>query len=277
LATDYKSEISKIPIVVKYELLKQVRRLRLYGLLIIGSVVTAVVVVLLAAFTRASGASAALPFSSLVVGLGGVGDFALIAGVFFSGDSISSEFEQKTGYLMFVNPIKRTTLLIGKYLSTCIACTLIVLMPYLILSLSVIAMFGAFPAELFYSFLLAVLYSWSIAALTYVFSSVFKGTMGASILPFLLLFFVFPLITVGMEFGGYEPFIFLNYGGDTIYNILSNPYPPHEFSVSASSGGITLTITEFSATLAEGIVIMASYLILSLVVSAVLIRRRQMA
>ncbi len=275
MATNYKSEISKIPIVVKYELLKQVRRFRLYGLLLIGSLVTAVAIVL-AVSSRISGASA-LNFSLIIVEFGEVGNFALIGGVFFSGDSISSEFEHKTGYLLFANPIKRTTLLIGKYLSSCIACALIVSMPYLILSLSVIIMFGSFPVELLYSFLLAVLYASSIAALTFVFSSLFKGSMGASILPFLLLFFVFPLIGFAMGFGGIEPFMFLNYGGGTIVNTLSNPYPPHSFSISASSGGITLTITQFFAGLAEGIIIMVSYLVVSLILSALLVRRRQMA
>jgi ABC-type transport system involved in multi-copper enzyme maturation permease subunit len=277
VATEYKSEISKIPIVVRYELLKQVRRLRLYGLLVIGSIVTAVVIVIVAAVSGVPNASSALDFSLVIVDFGEVTNFALIAGVFFSGDSISSEFEHKTGYLMFANPIKRTTLLLGKYLSSCIACALIVAMPYLILSLSIIVMTGSLPVELFYSFLLAVLYACSIAALTFVFSSLFKGTMGASILPFLLLFFVFPLISVAIGFGGYEPFMFLNYAGGTIVNVLSNPYPPHEFSISTSSAGITITITQFFASLSEGIIIMSSYLVLSLVLSAILVRRRQMA
>jgi ABC-type transport system involved in multi-copper enzyme maturation permease subunit len=149
-------------------------------------------------------------------------------------------------------------------------------MPYLILSLSVVLMTGSFPVELFYSFLLAVLYACSVAALTFIFSSLFKGTMGASVLPFLLLFFVFPIITLVIELGGYEPLMFLNYGGGTIVNVLSNPYPPHEFSISASSGGMTITVTQFYAGLAEGIIIMGSYLIVSLVLSAILIRRRQM-
>jgi ABC-2 type transport system permease protein len=277
----YKSEISKVPIVVKYELLKQVRRFRLYGLMLVGSLVTFAGVVLAAALGPSLGLLTPLDFVYLAISAGGslfgLSAFAVIAGVFFSGDAISSEFENKTGYLMFVNPIKRTTLLIGKYLSSCIACVLLVSIPYLLVSVSVIVVFGKFPPEILLSFLFAVLYTCSVSALTFVFSSSFKGSMGASVLPFLLFYFVFPVISSVIMLGDIEPFIFLNYGAQVIYNILLNPYPPNKISIPFGSGGITIVITEYYAALAEGIVIMVSYLVVSLILSALLVRRRQMA
>jgi ABC-type transport system involved in multi-copper enzyme maturation permease subunit len=277
MATNYKSEISKIPIVVRYELLKQVRRFRLYGILLIGSVTTGLAITMGAILLGGAGASSALDFSYVIVDLGQVSLFALIAGVFFSGDSISSEFEQKTGYLMFANPIKRTTLLLGKYLAACIACALVVSMPYLITSLGVLAIFGVLPSELLQSYLFAVLYACSVSALTFVFSSLFKGSMGASVLPFLLLFFVFPIISAVAMFGDFEPFVFLNYGAQIISNILLNPYPPNRQSIPLGAAGINMTLTEYSAGIAEGIIIMVSYLVVSLIISAILVRRRQMA
>jgi ABC-type transport system involved in multi-copper enzyme maturation permease subunit len=281
VATNYKSEISKIPIVVKYELLKQVRRLRLYGVMLAGSLVTGVGLVLALVLGSSLGGIDALGFALLVVSMGGsllgLQAFAVIAGVFFSGDAISSEFEHKTGYLMFANPIKRTTLLVGKYFSTCISCLLALAIPYLLVSLAVIMKFGEFPPEIFASFLFAVLYAWSVSALTFVFSSLFRGAMGATALPFLLFYFVFPLISgIIMELGGIEPFIFLNYGADIMYNVLSNPYPPHKISFAISVEGYTLQYTTYYAGLAEGLIIMLSYLIVSLIISALLMRRRQM-
>lgn len=277
LATNYKTEISKIPIVVKYELLKQVRRFRLYGILLIGSVATGLAISLGAILLPGTGISSAPDFAYLIVSLGQISLFALIAGVFFSGDAVSSEFEQKTGYLMFANPVTRTTLLIGKYLSACIACVLVVSMPYLIMVVGILAIFGALPSELLLSYVFAVLYACSVAALTFVFSSLFKGSMGASVLPFLLLFFVFPIIGAMAMLGNFEPFIFLNYGAQIISNVLLNPYPSNKISIPFGSGGISITITEYYAGLAEGLIIMVSYLIVSLILSAILIRRRQMA
>lgn len=277
MATKYKSEISKIPIVVKYELLKQVRRFRLYGILLIGSITTGLAITLGAILLGVISASSALDFSYVIVDLGQVSLFALIAGVFFSGDSISSEFEQKTGYLMFANPIKRTSFLLGKYLAACIACVLVISMPYLIISVGVLAIFGVLPSELLLSYLFAVLYACSVSALTFVFSALFKGSMGASVLPFLLMFFVFPIISAVAMFGNFEPFIFLNYGSQIIFNVLLNPYPPNKMSIPFGSAGISFTLTEYFAGIAEGIIIMVSYLIVSLILSTILIRRRQMA
>jgi ABC-type transport system involved in multi-copper enzyme maturation permease subunit len=77
--------------------------------------------------------------------------------------------------------------------------------------------------------------------------------------------------------GDIEPFVFLNYGGNIVYNVLLNPYPPNKISIPFGSGGISITITEYYAGLPEGIIIMLSYLIVSLILSAILIKRRQMA
>jgi ABC-2 type transport system permease protein len=277
----YRREISKVPIVVKYELLKQVRRFRLYGLMLAGSLVTFAGIVIATVLGSSLGPITALTFVYLAVSAGGnlfgLTAFVVIAGVFFSGDAISSEFEYKTGYLMFVNPIKRTTLLMGKYFSSCIACILMITIPYLVVSFGVILIFGEFPSEILLSYLLAVLYACSVSALTFVFSSLFKGSMGATVLPFLLFYLIFPIISSLIMLGDIEPFVFLNYGGNIVYNVLLNPYPPNKISIPFGSGGISITITEYYAGLPEGIIIMLSYLIVSLILSAILIKRRQMA
>jgi ABC-type transport system involved in multi-copper enzyme maturation permease subunit len=178
---------------------------------------------------------------------------------------------------MFANPIKRTTLLLGKYFSTCISCLIALAMPYLLVYLVVILKFGQLPPEIFASYLFAVLYACSVSALTFIFSALFKGAMGATALPFLLFYFIFPVISgVLMELGGIEPFIFLNYGADIMYNVLSNPYPPQKISTVVTVEGISVQYTFFFAQLVEGLIIMLSYLVVSLIISIVLMRRRQM-
>jgi ABC-2 type transport system permease protein len=277
---NFREEISKLPIVVRYETLKQVRRRRLTGLLFLGSAITAVAMVIGAVLLPTVpmiGTMNALGFSQYAVGMGEVSLFGLIAAVAFSGDSVSSEFEQKTGYLIFPNPIKRFTLLIGKYVSCCIAAALVISMPYLIISVGVAIMYGELPVQLIVSYLFSLLYVCSVVALTLAFSSLFKGAMGASVLPFILLFFGFPIIMAMMMFGGIEPFMFLNYGSDIITDILMNPYPAHQVTYPVGAAGIYLNITTFAPTVEEGIIIILFYLVVSLIVSALLIRRRQMA
>jgi len=278
LPVDFKDEVKKIPIVVRYELLKQVRRFRFYGLLLVGSIVTGLAMALGAVYLPSLGDVDARAFSYFIVSGGQVSLFGLIAGVFFSGDAIASEFEQKTGYLIFPNPIKRITLLIGKYLSCCIAAALVITVPYLIISAGVLAITGDFVGELFLSYVFALLYTCSVVSLTFVFSSLFKGAMGASVLPFVLLFFVFNILTAVMGLGGVEPFMFLGYAETIISNIFLIPFPPHQMSFPITADSmIAMVVTVFNATVAEGILIMVSYLVMGLVLSAFLIRRRQMA
>nr|MDO8100077.1 ABC transporter permease [Candidatus Njordarchaeota archaeon] len=278
MQVNFMDEIKKLPIVVRYELLKQVRRFRLYGLLLIGSVATGLAMALGAVYLPSIGTLDARALSYFIVYGGQVSFFGLIAGVFVSGDAIASEFEHKTGYLIFPNPMKRTTLLIGKYLSCCIAATLVVTMPYLIISIGVLALTGQFVGELFLSYAFCVLYTCSIVSLTFVFSSLFKGTMGASVLPFLLMFFVFPIIAGSMELGGVEPFMLLSYSGSIISNIFIIPFPPHKVSIPISVGGtIYMEVTYFYPDVVEGVSIMVCYLVVGLILSILLARRRQMA
>jgi ABC-type transport system involved in multi-copper enzyme maturation permease subunit len=240
-------------------------------------VTTLAAVILGLVFLGDIGGTSASSFSYLIISLGGVGYFGLIAGVFFSGDAIASEFEHKTGYLMFLNPITRTTLLVGKYLSSCIACALVITMPYFIVSLGVTLIYGELPAGLLLSYLFSIFYACSVASLTFVFSALFRGSMGASILPFILIFFVFPVIMAVLMIAGIEPLIFINYGSQIAQNILMDPYPPNRLTISIGAGGMGITVTEFYATVAEGIIIMGSYLAIGLILSALLLKRRQMA
>lgn len=269
-------QLRRLPVVVRYELLKQLRRFRLYGLLIIGSAATLAAVILGLVFLGDISGTSASDFSYLIISLGGLSYFGLIAGVFFSGDAISSEFEHKTGYLMFLNPVTRTTLLLGKYLSSCIACMLVVTLPYFVISLGVTLIYGELPAGLLLSYVFALFYAFSVTALTFVFSSLFRGSMGASILPFILIFFVFPVIMAVLMIAGIEPIIFINYGSQIMQNILLNPYPPNRLTFTIGAGGMGITVTEFYATVAEGVIIMGSYLAIGLILSALIMRRRQM-
>ena len=277
MPSTFAEQLRKLPIVVKYELLKQLRRFRLYGLLIIGSIATLAAVILGLVFLGDISGTSASDFSYLIINFGEVGYFGLIAGVFFSGDAVSSEFEHKTGYLMFLNPVTRTTLLVGKYFSSCIACVFVVTMPYFIVSLGVTLIYGVLPVGVLLSYLFTIFYACSVASLTFVFSALFRGSMGASILPFLLIFFVFPVIMAVLMIAGIEPIIFINYGAQIAQNILLNTYPPNRLAYSIGAGGFGITVTEFYATVAEGVIIMGSYLVIGLVLSALIMSRRQMA
>jgi len=124
-------EREKLKIVTKYELLKHVRRKRFYGALAI----TVLAVVLMIGLYRGLDVPGQIRgrikkqmldvpepererildqakisdnpefFAMFVTSMGAL---AVLGAVFFAGDAIASEFEQKTGYILFPNPVKRT-------------------------------------------------------------------------------------------------------------------------------------------------------------------------
>jgi len=127
------SEFEKLKVVTRYEFLKLVRRRRFYG-----TILMAVLIVSLAAalyrsldlpnqmreqlkklaenvpepvveglLNRAGIKDSPELFALFVASMGSL---TLIGAVFFSGDATASEFETRTGYLLFPNPVKRTTL-----------------------------------------------------------------------------------------------------------------------------------------------------------------------
>ena len=49
----------------------------------------------------------------------------LISVTLFGGDSLTSDFQDKTGYTLFTNPISRTSLLFGKFTAASITLTFV--------------------------------------------------------------------------------------------------------------------------------------------------------
>ena len=73
---------------------------------------------------------------------------AAIGAVFFAGDAIAGEFESKTGFLLFTNPIKRVVLWIGKYLAGFIAVTLLIVFTYIIIAIALVVIYQQVPIEI---------------------------------------------------------------------------------------------------------------------------------
>ena len=108
---------------------------------------------------------------------------AAIGAVFFAGDAIAGEFESKTGFLLFTNPIKRVVLWTGKYLAGLIAVASADNLSPISLSLLRCGDLssGAYR-RYFGSFGLCLLYASAVLSLTFFFSAISKGSMGATVM-----------------------------------------------------------------------------------------------
>jgi ABC-2 type transport system permease protein len=190
--------------------------------------------------------------------------------IFFGGDAISGEFQNKSGYFLVSKPIRRSAIYVGKYLGA------------LIPSLAIVGIFDAitlgdgiyhFGANIPVQFSESLVFTlvWLVAALglTFFFSSLFKTSATSILVSSMLLFFGFFIIASLLAGkAGIEPWFVLTYGSDIIGNALTpSGYPAH---LVTSEGK-----TAFNATIPEGLAIMAVYFTLTAVVGMVLFEKKE--
>ena len=108
------SELERLRVVIGYEFLKHIRRKRLW--VILGLTLIAELAVLIGLPVLMDGYPDNIMAMAAILTIGP--SMATIGAIFFAGDAIAGEFESKTGYILFTNPVRRITLLTGKYLAS---------------------------------------------------------------------------------------------------------------------------------------------------------------
>ena len=141
---------------------------------------------------------------------------ATIGAIFFAGDAIAGEFESKTGYILFTNPVRRITLVIGKYLASYAAVILLILFGYAIVSISLLTIYGDVPIETAKSFGLCLLYAGSVLSVTFFFSSVSKGAMGATVMTLLFIMVISGVIGGVLMMAGKPSWFLMSTAGDSM-------------------------------------------------------------
>jgi ABC-2 type transport system permease protein len=194
----------------------------------------------------------------------------IFCAIFFGGDAISGEFQNKSGYFLVAKPIRRSVIYIGKYLGALIP-SLVIIGVFTALTLANgIYYFGAvIPTQFSESFAFTLVWLVTALGLTFFFSSLFKTSATSILVSSMLLFFGFFIIAsqLGGK-AGVEPWFILTYGSDIIGNALSpSGYPAHIVTKGGS--------TAFSATIPQGLMIMAVYFIVTAVVGLILFERKE--
>lgn len=266
------SEFEKLKIVTKYELLKQFRRRRFYGALVL----TLLAVILVIALYKGLDIPGQLPpfipdspelFALFVTSAGAT--IPIFAAVFFAGDSIASEFEHKTGYILFPNPVKRSTLVLGKYIACLAVTALIVILAYVATAIALVGMYQRLPIEILGSLALALVYANSVLGIAFLFSSLLKGSMGATIATLLMIMLVFSVIEVSLIFANIEPWFMHGYAGDSIAAVYGIP-------LMAAFGGMMPGGMERTPDPTTSFFVMLGYFIIPFVLSIWLAKRREM-
>jgi ABC-type transport system involved in multi-copper enzyme maturation permease subunit len=266
------SEIGKLGIVARYEFLKHLRRKRLYVILGLTLITELAVLIILPLLMDGFPNNVLVMAAMLTVGP----SLATIGAVFFAGDAIAGEFENKTGFILFTNPVRRTTLVIGKYLASCAAVLMLIIFGYAIMCISLLVIYGEIPIETAQSFGLCLLFGGSVLSVTFFFSALSKGAMGATVITLVLVMVIFGIVESVLMMAG-EPYWFLlSAGGDSVtivfggFELIMEGLMP-----SGGMGLMPFSVEPLEIDLAA--YSMVGYMVIGFLLSLWITKRRQLA
>jgi ABC-2 type transport system permease protein len=279
------SSIAQVGIITRYEMSNYFRSRRFFILLGISLAIGVLLTVLVAYYgvgkiaTDQQGNITSVAFYTTWWGSFSATILVFFAAVFFGGDAISGEFQNKTGYFLVANPIRRSSIYIGKWFASLIASLIIVGIFTAITIANGLYYFGTsngLPWQFQESFLFTLVYLIAALGFTFFFSSLFKTSAMSIIVTAILLLFGFGLIddlVIGLA--NYEPWFSLAYGSGIISNVFTSPFPAHETSLTEHLGKRAIIATQFNASIPEGLAIMLLYFAITAVVGLVLFERKE--
>jgi len=258
--------------VARFEVLRQFRRRRMILLLVIGGFVAAALFAVLQFFGPAGGTaySYASTYASSVTIL------AALAATFFGADALLGEFEHRTGYVLFPQPVTRSSIFFGKLLAASGLASLTLGAYYAIMAGSTWFVMGTVPVEVAYSFLLGLLYTTAALGLAFLLSSALRSTTMSSVLTFALLFFVLMIVTTILAVAGVRPVGNLAFAGQTIPNILAGPYPEAYPGDGTSQFGPGDGFTQYSPAVDSSVAVMALWSVVCFGLALYVYRRKEM-
>src|SRR3989454_1837615 len=268
------TSIAQVGTITKYELLNYFRSRRFFVLLIIGIVISAIFTAVVGYYGIAYlNLTSALGFYSFWWG-NSITLVVILSGIFFGGDAISGEFQNKTGYFLVGNPLRRSSIYVGKWIAALTA-SLIIFAIYAAIAIgNGIYYFGAnLPYQFGESLIFSVLYLIAVLGFTFFFSSLFKSSSMSILVTAILFLFAFSLIQVIVSpLAQQEPWFIITYGSGIIVNVLTHPYPTTQ-TVRGGFRGDTSRV--FAVSIPEGIAILVGYFVVTAVLGLLLFERKE--
>jgi ABC-2 type transport system permease protein len=267
------SDVQQTAVIAKYDILKYLRSRRLLGILVIEALVLALITALIAtsdqSYTADEVVSQYANFTSILIILGAT---------LFGGDAIVSEYQSRTGYLLFPNPVKKISILSGKFISSIGAMSLLLLIYYAVAIVAGMILGDGLSTRVFSSLGLALLYGISAVAVAFLISAVMKGSTGSLILTFALFFLIFSIMTslIG-QLGGIKPWFMLDFAGSTLGYVMQDPYPTDSIQEFPVGDGTSITVNNFYPEIWLSIAVMIAYAVGSFILAYVFFKRREMS
>ncbi len=186
-------DIRQIFVVTKNEMIKSVRGRKFMASLILILLVFALITVV--PFVTGSGWGGKSVADILQSYLSYVSTFAVLVVGLIGSVAIVSEYEERTALILFTRPIKRTSIFVGKFISSLLLATALVLVYYIGIVAMLLIYHGTVPDHLIQSFCMCFMYLFAAIGIAFVFSSVLKRSSVCIIFSILTLLVVLPVIS----------------------------------------------------------------------------------
>jgi ABC-type transport system involved in multi-copper enzyme maturation permease subunit len=156
---------------------------------------------------------------------------------------------------------------------------LLVIFGYIITDIALFAIYGEIPSETFNSFGLCLLFGGAVLSITFFFSSISKGSMGATVITLVVIMVISGIVESVLVMAGKPYFYLPSTGGDSIalvyggMDIYENIIP----AGAAGMGGMDMFLDMKLPDIGHVAYSMTGYLIVCLALSLWISRRRQLA
>lgn len=194
-----------------------------------------------------------------------------------AGDAISQDFGRQ-GFFTLTQPVRRSEIMLARTVAAFAISAVSMLVWIGIGMASGYAFYTAFVANMGLILALSLLLVGAVVAFVVLFSSLFRSPNVSVTISVLVLWFIFPLISGVLELVGVEPWFLVTYAGDVIDDLAAASYPAHVVSLPVSTGasGPSITVTTYTPYVWEGAMIMAAYLVASLVLAWLVYSRKEL-
>lgn len=268
--------LNQAMVTTRYTFLDYIRSRRFAILLILMLVISAILTFVFAYRRPAAALIDPLAFYSTWWGMSAT-FVVILSGIFFGGDAISSEFQNRTGYFVLPNPVRRSSVYVGKYVAALIAASIVLAIFTLITVANGLYYFGFnVPGVFWESAFFDWIYLLAVLGFAFFISSAFKSGAYSILVSAVFLLFGFSLIEgLVADLANTEPWFVLSYGAEIVGNVLKTPYPPAVTTSTFGSGPHSFVLTTYNVAISEGLVILVGYFIVTAILGLFLFERKE--
>ena len=218
MASRFIDDIRQTGVVMSQELRKYLRGKKLIGFLVLVIAIIAIIY-LIYTLTDAEFPSESKDFILIYLQFATI--LAIVAVTLFSASLLVSEYEERTGLLLFTRPIKKGSIFVGKFLAGFIVSALVMIIYYLAVAIMSYFITGSIYGNLWTSLALMITYLFGTTGIALLFSSLFKKGSTATIMTFVVLLILGTIISQLFAGNGIEPWFSITYSSGSIVSVLN--------------------------------------------------------